>query len=136
MDEILKRIGQLFVLGFSGEEPSTEFLDFVGEEQIGGVILFEANCPTYAAARESIRRITERLETQPFVALDQEGGRVRRSSAEDGGHLIGLAADRQCLEIVLHQAVAVLTAEPAIHVPACLPGRYPAPQCPARRTAT
>jgi beta-N-acetylhexosaminidase len=78
MDEILRRIGQLFVLGFSGEVPSTEFLDFVGEEQVGGVILFEANCPTYATARESIRRISERLETPPFVAVDQEGGRVCR----------------------------------------------------------
>jgi hypothetical protein len=73
MDEILRRIGQLFVLGFSGEEPSTEFLDFVGEEQIGGVILFEANCPTYATARASIRCISERLETPPLVASTRRG---------------------------------------------------------------
>lgn len=78
MEDLRKRIGQLFVLGFAGEEPSSEFLDFVAEEQIGGVILFEENCPTYGAARESIQRVTRRLETPPFVAIDQEGGRVCR----------------------------------------------------------
>ncbi|MEW5797284.1 MAG: glycoside hydrolase family 3 N-terminal domain-containing protein [Candidatus Zixiibacteriota bacterium] len=78
MQELLKRIGQLFVLGFPGEEPPPAFLDFVGEEQIGGVILFEENCPTHIAARENIRRINLRLETPPLVAIDQEGGRVCR----------------------------------------------------------
>jgi beta-N-acetylhexosaminidase len=78
MDKLLKRIGQLFILGFPGEEPPPAFLDFIGEEQIGGVILFEENCPTYAAARESIRRINLQLETPPLVAVDQEGGRVCR----------------------------------------------------------
>lgn len=78
MENILKRIGQLFVLGFAGEAPSKEFLDFVGEEQIGGVVLFEENCPTYSVARQNICRIVERLDTQPFVAIDQEGGRVCR----------------------------------------------------------
>ena len=78
MEKLLKRIGQLFILGFPGEEPPPAFLDFIGEEQIGGVILFEENCPTYAAARESIRRINLRLETPPLVAIDQEGGRVCR----------------------------------------------------------
>jgi beta-N-acetylhexosaminidase len=78
MDKLLRRIGQLFILGYPGEEPPPAFLDFVGEEQIGGVILFEENCPTYAAARESVRRINLRLETPPLVAIDQEGGRVSR----------------------------------------------------------
>jgi len=78
MDKLLRRIGQLFILGFPGKEPPSAFLDFIGEEQIGGVILFEENCPTYAAARESIRLINLRLETPPLVAIDQEGGRVCR----------------------------------------------------------
>ncbi len=76
MDKLFRRIGQLFILGFPGKEPPSAFLDFIGEEQIGGVILFEENCPTYAAARESIRLINMRLETPPLVAVDQEGGRV------------------------------------------------------------
>lgn len=78
MDKLLKRIGQLFIIGFPGEEPPPPFLDFVAEEQIGGVILFEENCPTHAAARENIRRISLHLETPPLVAIDQEGGRVCR----------------------------------------------------------
>lgn len=78
MEELVKRLGQLFVLGFGGEEPSPAFLDFVQQEQIGGVILFEENCPTHNAARENIRSINLRLETPPLVAVDQEGGRVCR----------------------------------------------------------
>ena len=86
MDKILKRIGQLFVLGFSGEEPSTEFLDFVGEEQIGGVILFEDNCPTYATARESIRRII-RAARDSAARGDRSGRRAGQPSQRSPGRV-------------------------------------------------
>jgi len=78
MDEILKQIGQLFVVGFPGEEPPESFLDFVAEDRVGGVILFEENCRTDLAARENIGRIKARCQTPPLIAIDQEGGRVCR----------------------------------------------------------
>jgi len=79
MKRISKRIGQLFITGFPGEEPPAAFLDFVSEEQLGGVILFEENCPTHAKARENIEIIRSRMKTgSPFIAVDQEGGRVSR----------------------------------------------------------
>lgn len=103
MEELVKRIGQLFVLGFAGEEPSPAFLDFIEQEQIGGVILFEENCPTHSAARENIRLINLRLETPPLVAVDQEGGRICRlkgapvefKAAQEYGRLNGMEHFRE-----------------------------------------
>jgi beta-N-acetylhexosaminidase len=113
MDKLIKRLGQLFVLGFPGEEPPPAILDFIGEEQIGGVILFEENCPTYAAARESIREINLRLETPPLVAIDQEGGRVCRLKGAPGEFkAVAEYAERNDLEHFredYHRAVVLMT---------------------------
>ncbi|MEA2030275.1 MAG: glycoside hydrolase family 3 N-terminal domain-containing protein [candidate division Zixibacteria bacterium] len=79
MSDLLKQIGQLFIIGFTGEEPSQEFLDFLKEKQISGVILFEENCPSYNKTRENIARIRAACgDNPPFIAIDQEGGRVCR----------------------------------------------------------
>ncbi|UCD17851.1 MAG: hypothetical protein JSV44_02800 [Candidatus Zixiibacteriota bacterium] len=75
---MIDRIGQLFIVGFDGEIPSTEFLEFFSSQQPGGVILFEENCNPHGKAEESLRRITSKANIIPFVAVDQEGGRVCR----------------------------------------------------------
>ncbi len=73
-----EKIGQLFITGFKGEEPSEEFLRFYQEEKIGGVILFEDNCTPHSAAEKSIRLLHSASDKIPFIAVDQEGGRVCR----------------------------------------------------------
>jgi len=79
MTELTKRLGQLFIVGFPGAEPPRPFLNVLAEEQIGGVILFEENCPTHGAAHDNIRLIREQFRgNAPFIAVDQEGGRVSR----------------------------------------------------------
>lgn len=79
MSEMLKQVGQLFIVGFPGVEPPRPFLKFLSDAQIGGVILFEENCPGHGAVRETVSRVRECLRTAtPFVAIDQEGGRVSR----------------------------------------------------------
>ena len=79
MSEILEKIGQLFVMGFKGERPPKHFLNFIDEEQIGGFILFEENCRTQLTARQNIEVLKSHCRTGlPFVAVDQEGGRVSR----------------------------------------------------------
>ena len=79
MKEIQGKIGQLFVMGFRGERPPKHFLNFIDEEQIGGFILFEENCRTYLMARENIELLRSYCRgSVPFVAVDQEGGRVSR----------------------------------------------------------
>jgi beta-N-acetylhexosaminidase len=79
MRKMHENIGQLFILGFAGEEPPTPFLDFAEEAQIGGFILFEDNCRTHLIARENVERLKACFHhSPPFVAIDQEGGRVCR----------------------------------------------------------
>lgn len=79
MKDILNRIGQLFMVGFAGNKPPDDFIDFVKQEQLGGIILFEDNCGTYGNTRENIEILRACYRgTPPFVAIDQEGGRVCR----------------------------------------------------------
>jgi beta-N-acetylhexosaminidase len=81
MTRILKKIGQLFIVGFPEREPSSAFLNFVSEENIGGVILFRSNCPTHQVTQRNIQLIKNHSpESFPFIAVDQEGGRVCRVS--------------------------------------------------------
>lgn len=72
------KLGQLFSLGYKGEEPSVEFLNLLQKYQIGGVILFSANIKTKEQLRESIKLLQEKIEVPLFVMIDQEGGRVNR----------------------------------------------------------
>jgi len=80
MQDTLKQIGQLFLIGFEGSRPPDDFLNFIAEEQVGGVILFEENCVTHQQVADNIEIIRSqyRQGTTPFIAVDQEGGRVCR----------------------------------------------------------
>ncbi len=79
MSNLVDAVGRLFIVGFPGEEPSDEFLHFVRETQLGGVIFFGDNCANPPAMQESIRTIRSCYEQRaPFMAIDQEGGRVCR----------------------------------------------------------
>jgi len=79
MSDILNKIGQLFMVGYPGNKPPDAFIDFVKQEQLGGIILFEDNCGTYGNARENIEILRACYRgTPPFIAIDQEGGRVCR----------------------------------------------------------
>ncbi len=79
MEEFETNIGQLFIIGLAEEQPSETFLSFLEEKNIGGVLLFEESCRTHEQAAENIRLIKSRYrETPPFIAIDQEGGRVCR----------------------------------------------------------
>jgi len=80
MQDKLKQVGQLFLIGFKGSRPPDDFLNFIAEEQIGGVILFEDNCATHQQVTDNVDLIRSQYKrgTTPFIAVDQEGGRVCR----------------------------------------------------------
>ena len=79
MKKLMKKIAQLFIFGFPGSTPPPAFLNFIGEEQPGGIILFEDNCGTYGHTRENVEKLRNCFKgSPPFIAVDQEGGRVCR----------------------------------------------------------
>src|SRR5574337_2033480 len=71
-------IGQLFILGFEGQEPSEILETFVQDLTPGGLILFGRNL----GSPEEIAALTGALQvvspTPLFFAIDQEGGKVAR----------------------------------------------------------
>jgi len=75
---MIDRIGQLFITGYEGETPSEDYLAFLERQNPGGIILFEENCNPHSRAESSLQKISARTNVPPFIAVDQEGGRVCR----------------------------------------------------------
>lgn len=73
-----KQIGQLFIVGYMGEEPSDEFLAFVEEWGIGGVIVFARNLTDPEKLPGHLQKISEAAGQKVFTSIDQEGGLVLR----------------------------------------------------------
>ena len=73
-----KQTGQLFIVGYQGEEPSDEFLSFVEEWGIGGIIVFARNLTDPDKLPGHIKRISEAAGQNIFASIDQEGGLVMR----------------------------------------------------------
>ncbi len=78
-----KKIGQLFMIGFSGTTVPSELIEWIRQRSLGGVILFRRNIEK----PEELSSLTTQLqqlalqtnEAIPLlIAVDQEGGRVSR----------------------------------------------------------
>jgi beta-N-acetylhexosaminidase len=89
------KVGQMLMVGFrglalGGDEP---ILADIRERHLGGVILFDRDTPSDSSRRNildpgQVRRLTDRLQAAAdiplLVAVDQEGGRVRRFKEDTG----------------------------------------------------
>lgn len=75
---MINKIGQLFIVGFKGLDPSDDFMRFFAKERLGGVIFFEDNANPHYHAEKNIKRFISESDCIPFFAVDQEGGRVCR----------------------------------------------------------
>jgi beta-N-acetylhexosaminidase len=74
-----QQLGQLLVGSFTGAEIPVELRSFAREFSIGGVTLFKRNVQDPEQVREVALQIEELdPELPPWVAVDQEGGRVAR----------------------------------------------------------
>ncbi|WP_337099035.1 glycoside hydrolase family 3 protein [Paenibacillus sp. YIM B09110] len=77
-----EKIGQLFVFGFHGTEPTEQIQDLIREYGIGGTIYFSRNVVNAQQVHElsgNLQRIASDAGRPPvFVAIDQEGGMVAR----------------------------------------------------------
>jgi beta-N-acetylhexosaminidase len=72
-----QQLGQLLVLSFTGTTPPAYVQAALREKRVAGVILFGGNISGPSQLRE-LTRVLRRQGGRPIVAVDQEGGSVRR----------------------------------------------------------
>ena len=96
MDDLRRRIGQLLLIGFRGLEidSHSSIARDLSERNLGGVILFDEdlsdrstksrNIQSPTQVRELVRSLQRFAATPPFVAIDQEGGKVNRLKPDYG----------------------------------------------------
>ena len=82
--DLATKVGQLFVVGFDGPEPTDDLRELLTEYRCGNVIYFSRNIDTPEQVARLSRRIQEiATEDGPgiplFVTADQEGGIVSRT---------------------------------------------------------
>lgn len=71
-------VGQRLIIGIDKPFLSESLKSFIGRNRIGGVILFDHNGNDPEQVYQIIRDVNDICDTKPFVAIDFEGGRVRR----------------------------------------------------------
>ncbi len=76
-------IGQQLIIGLSGEELTQEEAQFIVENNIGGIILFDRNLKSVEQIHKLITDIQQLRYKLPektplFISIDMEGGRVHR----------------------------------------------------------
>lgn len=70
--------GQLFLVSFVEKIPNDDTLYFIQDRGIGGVILFADHCSDVDSLKSWLADFKRTLGRPFIVAVDQEGGRVRR----------------------------------------------------------
>jgi beta-N-acetylhexosaminidase len=80
MEDLLReKVGQLFLVGLSGETISRDERLQLEEYNFGGFVLFKRNCGEAAQVASLCRALWSMgVKLPPFIAIDQEGGRVHR----------------------------------------------------------
>jgi len=73
-----KKIGQMFLFGFSGKEPTQEFHNLIDHFHIGNIIFFSRNFSDAAQLRMLCKSFYDGFAIPPLIAIDQEGGVVTR----------------------------------------------------------
>jgi len=95
------RLGQLFMLSYSGEEPTPLLYTWIHGHGLGGVKIFGWNADDTGKVAASVQAIQKAaldgpLDIPPFIATDQEGGWIRhirgQTSITPGNMAIGASA--------------------------------------------
>ena len=72
------KIGQMLMVGIAGYELTTAELKICRSYDFGGFILFSRNCCEPAQIHSLCRALSKATDRLPFIAIDEEGGRVHR----------------------------------------------------------
>ncbi|MFC5471708.1 beta-N-acetylhexosaminidase [Cohnella suwonensis] len=76
--ELKDKIGQLFMCGFDGLEPTDDILNLIRDYGLGGIIYFRRNVKDAAQVAALSAKLQAAAENPLFIAIDQEGGMVVR----------------------------------------------------------
>jgi beta-N-acetylhexosaminidase len=80
--DLRKKIGQLFMVGFDALEPNEHITRLIQQQKVGGIILFRRNVQSpeqLATLCQRLQEINAQVSDSPLlIALDQEGGMVMR----------------------------------------------------------
>ncbi len=83
-DQLRKKIGQMVILGFNGTTLDDSLRVDLAQRNLGGVILLGGNCTSPLQLQELTASIRSAAMTPPFIAIDQEGGKVARLNKSNG----------------------------------------------------
>src|SRR4030095_979657 len=79
MPTLREKIAQMFLVGVGAQELTSEERLAMGHSSFGGFILFGHNCSDPAQILSLTRALWDTGKAlPPFIAIDQEGGRVHR----------------------------------------------------------
>lgn len=70
--------GQRLVLGLPGPDLDDSTIELLSEKNVGGIVLFDCNAADRKGLASLLEIIRNNVTPRPFVAVDFEGGRVRR----------------------------------------------------------
>lgn len=84
MFSLRKKIGQMIMVSVPGSKLSGQKKAMLNAGWIGGVILFDQNIQSKEQIAEYVRVLQDNAPTPLFVAVDQEGGAVRRFREAQG----------------------------------------------------
>jgi beta-N-acetylhexosaminidase len=73
-----RQIGQMLMVGIGGYELTTAELKICQSYDFGGFILFSRNCSDPTQIHSLCRSLCKTTRNLPFIAIDEEGGRVHR----------------------------------------------------------
>lgn len=71
-------VGQMLMVGIGGYELTTAEFNICRTRNFGGFILFSRNCCEAAQIHFLCRSLSRASDNLPFIAIDEEGGRVHR----------------------------------------------------------
>ena len=122
-----QQVGQLLVLSFPGTSPPQDVREALRERRVAGVILFGGNITGPSQLRE-LTRVLRAQGGRPIVAVDQEGGHIRRlpwappaRTAREQAAAGSVRADATAAARVLRAAGVTVTFAPVADVPS-VPG--------------
>lgn len=69
---------QRLILGLREPQLTNSIKNLLNDKQVGGLVLFDQNAGDFDQLKKLVADINEACSIKPFIAIDFEGGRIRR----------------------------------------------------------